>query len=129
LKLNGTYVHTQNVAYLSHHSEGIMSSSLLWYAKFGHINYDSLCLLRKNGIFGFPTIPRKLKQCNACILGNRNKRPFHDSTSRPCRKIELIHSDLYDSMPIPLENGNKHIMYFIDDYTRMCWVYFLKDKS
>ena len=23
---------------------------------------------------------------------------------------------------------NKYIMYFIDDYTRMCWVYLLKDK-
>jgi hypothetical protein len=64
LKLNGTSVHTQNVAYLSHHNEGIISSSLLWHAKFGHINYDSLRLLRKNGIFGFPTIPRKLKQCD-----------------------------------------------------------------
>ena len=26
-------------------------------------------------------------------------------------------------------NGNKYIMSFIDDYTRMCWVYLLKDKS
>lgn len=61
LKLKGTYAHTQNVAYLSHHNEGIMPFSLLWHARFGHINYDNLHLLRNNGVFGLPTIPRKLK--------------------------------------------------------------------
>jgi hypothetical protein len=32
-------------------------------------------------------------------------------------------------MPIQSTNGNKYIMSFIDDYTRMGWVYLLKDKS
>ena len=32
-------------------------------------------------------------------------------------------------MPIKYANGNKYIMYFINEYTRMCWVYLLKDKS
>jgi hypothetical protein len=73
LKLNGTSSHTHNVAYLFDHDEGIMSSSLLWHARFGHINNDSLCLLRKNGVSGLPIIPRKVKQCDACILGKHNK--------------------------------------------------------
>jgi hypothetical protein len=51
LKLNGTSSNTQNVSYLFDHNEGIMSSSLFWHAIFGHINYDSLCILRKNGFF------------------------------------------------------------------------------
>jgi hypothetical protein len=57
LKLNGTCDHTQIVAYLSHHDSCIIPSSLLWHAKFGHINYESLHLLRKNGVSGLPTIP------------------------------------------------------------------------
>jgi hypothetical protein len=32
-------------------------------------------------------------------------------------------------MLVPYTNGNKYIMSFIDDYTRMCLVYLLKDKS
>ena len=32
-------------------------------------------------------------------------------------------------MPIPFTNGNKYMMTFVDDYTRMCWVYLLKNKS
>jgi transposase InsO family protein len=77
----------------------------------------------------FLPFPRKLKQCDACILGKHRKQPFHDSTSRACRKLEPIHSDLCGPMHVPSANGNKYIMSFIDDYTRMCWVYLLKDKS
>ena len=129
LKLKGTSTHTQNVAYLSPHGQVLIPSSLLCHARFDHINYDSLYLLRKNGVSGLPTIPRKLKQCDVCILGNHNKQPLHDSTSRACRKIELIHSYLCGTMLVPSANGNKCIMDFIDDYTRMCWVYLLKNKS
>jgi transposase InsO family protein len=32
-------------------------------------------------------------------------------------------------MHVPFAFGNKYIMTFIDDYTRMCWVYLLKYKS
>jgi hypothetical protein len=28
-------------------------------------------LLRKNGVYGLPTIPSKLKQCDNCILGKQ----------------------------------------------------------
>jgi len=31
-------------------------------------------------------------------------------------------------MPIPSANGNKYMMSLIDDYTRMSWVYLLKNK-
>jgi hypothetical protein len=61
LKPNGKSSHTHIVAYLSHHDSSIIPSSLLWHARFGHINYVSLRLLRKNGVYGFPTIPMKLK--------------------------------------------------------------------
>jgi hypothetical protein len=78
---------------------------------------------------GFPTIPRKLKKSDACILRKHNKQPFHDSTSIACRKLELIHFDLCVPMPIPSANGHKYIVTFIDHYTMMYWVYLMKDKS
>ena len=74
-------------------------------------------MLKKNGIAGLPTIPRKLKQCDVCILGKHSRQSFHDSHSRRHRKLELILSDLCGPMPVPSTNGNKYIMTFIDDYT------------
>eukprot|EP00253_Pinus_taeda_P002429 PITA_02429 len=73
LKLQGTSAHAQHFSYNYHHEEGTLPSSLLWHARFGHLNYDSLRLLKKNGVVGLPTIPRKLRQCDACILGKHSK--------------------------------------------------------
>jgi transposase InsO family protein len=86
-------------------------------------------MLNKNDFSSFLTIPRNLQQCEACILGKQNKQPFHDSTSRENRKIELIHYDLCGPMLVLSTCGNRYIMTFIDDYTRMCWVNLLKHKS
>jgi hypothetical protein len=105
LKLKGTSTWAQNFAYLSHHDEGTLSSSLLRHTRFGHINYDSLCLLKKNGVFG-------LKQCEACVFCKHNKHHFHDSTSRAHRKVELIYSDLCGTMPLPYAFGNRYLMTF-----------------
>jgi hypothetical protein len=115
LKMNGTSSHTHTAAYHSHNDLGIIPSSILGHAIFFHINSDSLRLLRNNDVSGLPTIPRKLKQCDAYILGKHNKQPFHDSTSRAYRKLELIHSDLCGPMHVPSTNKKKYIMTFIDD--------------
>ena len=59
LKLKGSSVRVQNYSYFSQHGEGNLSSSLLWHAIFGHLNYNSLRLLRKNGVFGLPPFPKR----------------------------------------------------------------------
>jgi len=120
LKLQGTYAQTHNSSYLFHNDEGTLSYSLLWHAIFGKFNYDSIHMLNKNGVSGFLTIPRILKQCDTCILGKHSNKHFHDSTSRSCRNLELIQFDLCGPMPIAYNFGNNYIMNFIDDYTRMC---------
>ena len=117
LKLKGSSARFQNYAYLSQHGEGNMSSSSLWHARFGHLNYNSLRLLRKNGVFGFPTIPKEKRKCDARILGKHSKLPFHVSNFRASRKFELVHSDLCVPMPTPSANGNKYFMTFVDDYS------------
>ena len=45
LKLNGTSSNSQNSANLVQHNSNL-SSSLLWHARFGHINYDSLMIMK-----------------------------------------------------------------------------------
>jgi hypothetical protein len=49
--------------------------------------------------------------------------------SRASIKLGLIHSNLSGPMHVPSANDNKYMMTFIDEYTRMCWVYLLKEKS
>ena len=47
---------------------------------------------------------------------------------RASRKPGLIHLDLCGPIPIPWENGNKYLINFIDNFTRICLVYLLKEK-
>ena len=101
----------------------------MWHVIFGRLNYITLRLLRNNGVYGFLTIPKQRNKCDACILGKHSKHPFQESKLRVCGKLELIYSDLCGPMPIPSTNGNKYLMNFVDDYSRMCWVYLLKTKS
>jgi len=63
LKLHSTSTCAQNISYTFHYEEGTFPSSLLWHARFEHLNYDNLHLLKKNGVIGLLTIPRNLKQC------------------------------------------------------------------
>lgn len=43
--------------------------------------------------------------------------------------MELVHIDLCGPTRTQSINGEKYFMLFIDDYTRMVWVTFLKHKS
>jgi len=45
------------------------------------------------------------------------------------KKLQLIHTDVAGPMKTISLNGSRYYIAFIDDYTRMCWVYFLKFKT
>ena len=80
LKLNGTSSNNsrENYALLAQQSD-ILSPSLLWHARFGHINYGIIKIMKKKGIKGLLTILRNITPCDACIIGKHCKQPFHSS--------------------------------------------------
>jgi hypothetical protein len=43
--------------------------------------------------------------------------------------LELVHIDLCGPTRTKILQGERYFMLFIDDYTRMTWVTFLKNKS
>lgn len=43
--------------------------------------------------------------------------------------MELVHTNLCGPMRTPSQSQNKYFILFIDDLSRMTWVYFLKEKS
>ena len=67
--------------------------------------------------------------CGQCQHGkktrtNHNTKEF--STSKP---LEIIHADLCGPTRTPTLQGERYFALFVDDYTRMMWVYFIKYKS
>ncbi|KAL0393107.1 UNVERIFIED_CONTAM: hypothetical protein Sradi_2533500 [Sesamum radiatum] len=43
--------------------------------------------------------------------------------------LELIHTDVCGPMRTPSHEQNRYFILFIDDYSRMTWVYFMREKS
>lgn len=56
------------------------------------------------------------------------KLPFKESQTRSSNALELVHSDVF-TLRTPSFTGLRHMVTFIDDYSRYTWVYFLKEKS
>ena len=74
--MNGTSSISQNSTNLTY-DNGNLSSILLWHARFGHIKYDSLKIVKHEGLQGIPTIPGQLSHiCNSCILGTHSEHHF-----------------------------------------------------
>nr|GFB93113.1 retrovirus-related Pol polyprotein from transposon TNT 1-94 [Tanacetum cinerariifolium] len=53
---------------------------------------------------------------------------FKTSNSRSVYVLELVHSDVWQSLVLSLR-GAKYFVSFIDDNSRRCWVYPIKKKS
>ncbi|CAL2253987.1 unnamed protein product [Prunus armeniaca] len=106
-------------------------STELWHRRFGHLNMRSLKLLKEQDIVvGLPEIKGIKEVCEGCVLGKQCREAFpREATTRALTPLELIHSDICGPMQTVTKAGNRFFLTFIDDCTRMCWVYFLRHKS
>ena len=79
---------------------------------------------------GLPEIVQPDGVCASCQMGKQHRLPFpHAATWRAKEKLELIHTDLCGPMKTDSLNKNKYFVLFIDDLTRMTWIYFIRFKS
>jgi hypothetical protein len=62
------------------------------------------------------------------IFSKSSKLLFNSSDSHVTRVFELIHSDVWGPFYTSLD-GYKYFVTFIDDFSRVTWVYLLKAKS
>ncbi|KAL8093594.1 hypothetical protein AgCh_035470 [Apium graveolens] len=95
----------------------------------GHFHHAALLnMQRKDLAIGLPHIESELPDCNSCQYGKQTRLPFQQITWRATKKLQLVHTDLCGPQRTPL-NGSKYYIAFIDDFTRVCWIYFLRFKS
>ena len=81
-------------------------------------------------VIGLPKIKLSKGFCQGCILGKHLEHKFERSShERTYAPIELIHSDIAGSFPHMSMIQVKYALTFIDEFSRYCWVYFLKHKS
>ena len=80
-------------------------------------------------VIGLPKIKFSKGFYQGFILGKHLEHKFerasHERTSAP---LKLIHSDIAGPFPHMSMSQAKYALTFIDDFSRYCWVYFLKHK-
>lgn len=69
------------------------------------------------------------QQCEICCEAKQTRLPFPSQGSRAESTLEIVHSDVCGPMETKSVGGSRYFLSFIDDYTRMCFVYFIKSKD
>ena len=95
-----------------------------WHRRLGH---PSLGYLKR--IFPSLTKSNVVLVCEACVLAKSHKHSYSPSSNHSSEPFVLIHSDVCGPAPEFSKQSYSYFVSFIDDCTRMCWIYFLKHKS
>ena len=64
-----------------------------------------------------------------CAKGKNTKNTFPSSESKAKGILEIIHSDVCGPMSSSYLRGYVYYIYFINEFSRMKWIYFMKNKD
>ncbi|KAL5827881.1 hypothetical protein ACOSQ3_019732 [Xanthoceras sorbifolium] len=79
---------------------------------------------------GLPCINHPDQLCEGCLLEKQFRNTFpKQSDSRAKKPFELVHTDVCGSIKPSSLGSSNYFLFFIDDFSRKTWVYFLKQKS
>jgi transposase InsO family protein len=98
----------------------------LWHRRLGHPSFSYLQRL-------FPSLFNKCNisdfLCETCVMAKCHRTVFPSNKTRAIVPFSLVHTDVWGPAPHSTHNGMRWFISFIDDCTRVTWVYLLKHKS
>ena len=107
------------------------NTSKIWHEIFGHLNFKYMKQLHNdNMVEGFPSIQTFDGVCAGCLVCKHPEKKYDvGKEHRASSTLDLIHSDVAVPIPTKSINGCRYFLTFIDDFSRYCWIYFIKQKS
>lgn len=115
-----------------HLAAAVKTSSTIWHRRLGHINASDLNKLKSGAAEGVSFDDKcdaGKASCIVCCEGKQTRLPFPQSTSRSQEVLELVHTDLCGPMENLSLGKASYYLLFVDDFSRMCTVYFLRSKD
>ena len=103
----------------------------LWHRRLCHVNFDNLVKIRKHKrVRGIPSLKKpNMGLCKNCQIGKIGKTSLKRKNYQSEEVLEIVHTDLCGPIGIESYNGEKNFILFVDDYSRMMIVMYLKEKS
>ena len=86
--------------------------------------------MRSDIVRGLPSFRFSNHLCRNCVAGKHNRSSFpNESEYRASKRLQLIHGDICGPVQPSTVGGIRYYFLIIDDYSRLMWVAFLKEKS
>ena len=100
----------------------------IWHRRMSHLDEDNVRRLTKMIKRMKIKVRMTVGVCEAYLKGKQHRQSSHRSVIRAKESLELVHSDLCESMdPTIYERMNYYIL-FTNDFIRMIYIYPLKRK-
>lgn len=104
----------------------------LWHRRLGHINSNHLQKMKNGAVEGISFDMKadiQKSNCKVCCEGKQTRLPFQLANHRSEKELDLVHSDLCGPMEVRSIGQARYFLLFVDDASRMAFVYFLKEKN
>jgi hypothetical protein len=101
----------------------------LWHLRLGHINKNRLKNIQTlaKGVDSFNE--KDITFCTPCIERKQHKIKFpKDDSTKSTQIFGLIHYDIYGPLQTYTYGSCKYCITFINDKSRYCFVYLVKNK-
>ena len=110
-----------------HHNTGTKERQIwLWHHRLGHPSFGYMKHLLHDL---FSHVHDTELKCNTCILSKSHRVSYPISLNKSNIPFSLIHSDVWGPSPIATVSGIRWFVIFVDDSTRMTWLYTLHRKD
>ena len=97
-----------------------------WHLRLSHSSFLYLrCIFPKL----FKGVDYSLFQYESCHLSKDHRVKFVSKSYSPSKPVYLIHSDVWGPSKVTTLSEKRWFVTFIDDHTRLCWIYLLSKKS
>lgn len=103
----------------------------LWHYRFGHLNFRSLKFLQTGGlVHGLPQLYCQTQLCADCCISKQPRNAFKSKAPHKSKgKLDVVYSDVCGPLEVQSLGGNNYFVSFIDEFTRMLWLYLITRKS
>ena len=98
---------------------------MLWHYRLGHPNFQYLKYLIPNL---FKNKSPSSFHCEVCQFAKHHRASFSPQPYKPTTPFIVIHSDIWGPSRTSTSSGKKWFVTFIDDHTRLSWVYLIREK-
>ena len=98
----------------------------MWHRRLGHPSFRYLRHLFPDL---FSNVETSELNCDTCILAKSHRSTYSLSMNKSDIHFALIHSNVWGPSLVSIVSGVRWFVTFVDDCTRMTWLYLLKHKD